>query len=222
MKNSEIILVGGGGHCRSVIDVIEQQGIYTIAGIVDIREKVGSQVLGYPVVAIDDDLPALSKQYRNFCITIGHIKTNRLRKKIYSILKANSADFPVIQSPHAYVARSASAGEGAVIMHQSVVNSNASLGVCCIANTGSIIEHDVMVKAFCHIGPGATINGSCKVEEDCLIGSNCVLNSGICIGRNTLIASGSVVISEAEANSMYAGNPALLKKRNYGEVYYNS
>ncbi len=31
--------MGGGGHCKSCIDVIEQEGKYKIAGIVDAKES---------------------------------------------------------------------------------------------------------------------------------------------------------------------------------------
>ena len=59
----EIILIGGGGHCKSVIDVIEQQGHFSISGIVDKPELFGTDVLGYPVIGNDSDLESLSKIY---------------------------------------------------------------------------------------------------------------------------------------------------------------
>ena len=33
----DIVLIGGGGHCKSVIDVIEQEGRFKIIGIVELR-----------------------------------------------------------------------------------------------------------------------------------------------------------------------------------------
>ena len=209
----KIILVGGGGHCRSVIDVIEEQGIYQIAGIVDVPQKIGSSILGYKVFATDSDLPKLANDYKHFCITIGHIKSNRVRKDLYFDLKNRGANFPVITSPIAYVSRFARIKEGSVVMHRSVVNANASVGIGCIANTGCIIEHDVLIDDHCHIGPSAAVNGGCNIGTDCFIGSNAVVAPGITILNNSLIAAGSVVISNIEENSMYAGNPAKLKKK---------
>lgn len=212
MKNT-IVLIGGGGHCRSVIDVIEEQKIYEIVGIVDTPDKVGSQVLGYPIFATDDDLPKLAQEHINFCITIGHIKTNKLRKELYLRLKMIGANFPIIKSPYAHISKSASIKEGSVIMHRCVINSNSSLGVCCIANTACVIEHDVIIKDHCHVGPCGTVNGGCIIEDDCFIGSNSVLVPGISINKNSLIAAGSVIISDVGENSMYAGNPGTLKKK---------
>ena len=59
MKKEEIILVGGGGHCKSCIDVIEQEGRFLIAGIVDMPEKLGEKILDYEILCTDDDLPSL-------------------------------------------------------------------------------------------------------------------------------------------------------------------
>jgi len=212
MKNT-IVLVGGGGHCRSVIDVIEAQGIFQIAGIVDTPDKIGTQVLEYPIFAGDEDLPKLVKEYSNFCITIGHIKSNELRKKLYTRLRKLGANFPVIKSPHAYISKSATIKEGTVIMHKCVINANASLGECCIANTACIVEHDAIVKDHCHIGPGGIINGGCLVEDDCFIASNAVLLPGITVSKNSIVAAGSIIREDVEQNSMYAGNPGKLKKR---------
>ena len=57
MKSKEdLILIGGGGHCKSCIDVIELEDKYRIAGIVDLPEKLGQFLMGYSYLAVDDDL----------------------------------------------------------------------------------------------------------------------------------------------------------------------
>src|SRR5687768_3546413 len=99
----QIILVGGGGHCRSVIDVIEEGNSYEIAGIVDIPEKVGSLVSNYRIFATDEDFPDLASRYKNFCITIGHLKSNKARRIAFETLKKLGVNFPVVKSPNAYV-----------------------------------------------------------------------------------------------------------------------
>ena len=57
---NRIILIGGGSHCKSVIDVIEQEAKYEIAGIIDKPQLLGSKVLGYPIIGSDSDLNNLS------------------------------------------------------------------------------------------------------------------------------------------------------------------
>src|SRR5574344_2561890 len=101
----KIVLIGGGGHCHSVIDVIEQTNKYEIIGIVDIKKNIGKKVLDYEIIACDDDLEELFKTCKKAVITIGHIKTNELRKKLFEKAKNIGFDFPTIISPLAYVSK---------------------------------------------------------------------------------------------------------------------
>jgi len=167
-----IILVGGGGHCHSVIDVIEQENKYNIIGIVDKKELIGTKVLGYEIIACDDNLEELFKSCQNACITIGQIKTNEVRVKLFDKLKAIGFNLPTIISPLAYVSKHASVDEGTVVMHQALINANAKIGKNCIINTKALIEHDCKVKDNCHISTASVLNGGVVVEENTFFGSN--------------------------------------------------
>ena len=171
----KILLIGGGGHCRSVIDVIEQEGKYKIAGIVDRLDKVGSTVLGNIVIGDDGDLIKLRQDYDTAIITIGFIKDISPRLSLYLTLKKLNFKLPVIISPRAYVSQYAKIGEGSVVMHDSVVNTGAIIGVNCILNTKSLIEHDVVVGDHCHVSTGAIVNGESQVQSHSFIGSNAVV-----------------------------------------------
>jgi FlaA1/EpsC-like NDP-sugar epimerase len=92
--NNDLILVGGGGHCRSCIDVIELDGKYNVAGIVDQPSKLGLRVLGHKIIATDDDLPRLVDDYQNFLITIGQIESSAKRQNIFEQLSIMGAVFP--------------------------------------------------------------------------------------------------------------------------------
>ena len=46
------------------------------------------------------------------------------------------------------------------------------------------------------------------IENDVWIGMNCMILKGVRIGSGSIIAAGSIVIHDVEANSLYAGNPA--------------
>ena len=129
---SKLILVGGGGHCKSCIDVIEAEGKFAIIGIVDIPRKRGEKILGYEVIANDQELPALMEKYSNFLITMGQIKSPRARIKLYTQIKQLGGTFPIVVSPRAYVSRHALLGEGTIVMHDAIVNTSADIGKNCI------------------------------------------------------------------------------------------
>ena len=173
MKN-DLILVGGGGHCRSCIDVIEREGKYKIAGIIDHLSKVGQQVLGHNIIGTDEDFPSIVHRYRYFLITIGQINSPVLREKLYRQLSEMGAVFPRIISPHAYISENAHIENGTIVMHHAVINAGASIGYNCIINTSAIIEHDVEIGNHCHISTGAVLNGEVQIGQGTFIGSNAV------------------------------------------------
>jgi len=192
-SKEKILLLGGGGHCKSVIDVIEQEGKYEIAGVIDKKEKLGKKVLGYKIIATDEDLPLLVKEYKNILITIGQIGTGEKRKELFKKCKHLGFKFPVIVSPYSYVSKHSYIDEGTVIMHNVIINASAKIGKNCIINTGAIIEHDVVVKDNCHISTGAIVNGGIVVEEGSFIGSNATTKQYINIPKNSFIKAGSLV-----------------------------
>ncbi|MBI4931335.1 MAG: NeuD/PglB/VioB family sugar acetyltransferase [Bacteroidetes bacterium] len=193
MKRKDIILIGGGGHCCSCIDVIEQEGKYNIAGIVDTQSKIGESVLGHKIIAGDKDLPKLVKEHSIFFITIGQIGKPEARKKVFHALNGLDVFLPTIISPIAYVSKHAKVGRGTIIMHHAIINAGVLIGHNCIINTKALVEHDAIVGDFCHISTNATINGGVKVENDTFIGSGAVTKENVVIREGSFIKANSIV-----------------------------
>ena len=209
MNQKNLILLGGGGHCKSVIDVAESAG-YNILGVFDMLEDVDKPVLDYKVIGTDDDIPQYIGR-AEFIITVGFIKNPAIRIKLYNKVKEAGGKLATIVASTAHVSKYAVLGEGTVVMHRAVVNAGVQIKATCIINTFSNVEHDVVVGDQCHISTGAMINGDCKVGERCFIGSQSVLANGIKIGDDIIIGAGSVVRKSILQKGIYAGNPAILK-----------
>jgi len=190
----ELVLVGGGGHCKSCIDVIETGKKYRVAGIVDLPGKLGQNLLGYSFFAVDDDLLKLSKQYRNFLVTLGQINITDTRKNLFDTLVRLGVSLPAIISPLAYMSKHAGAGRGTIIMHGAIVNAGAAVGDNCIINTNAHVEHDAHIGDHCHIATGAIINGDVKVGKGCFIGSGAVTKQSCTIPDFTFIKANSLYI----------------------------
>ncbi len=186
----KILLIGGGGHCRSVIDVIELEDRYEIAGIIVNDMPKGSKILGYEVIGGDEDLPKLREEFSNVLVAVGHIRTNHVRVKLYHQLKELDFNLPTIISPLAYVSRYAMIGEATVVMHHALINANAKVGSNCIINTKALIEHDAVVEDHTHISTGAIINGGTKVKANSFVGSGAVTKESIEVSG--FIKAGSV------------------------------
>jgi sugar O-acyltransferase (sialic acid O-acetyltransferase NeuD family) len=203
-----IILIGGGGHCVSCIDVIEQLAEYTIAGIIDLPEKMRQTVLGYSIVGCDNDIGRFVEGIYGFLITVGQVKSASLRRSLFQKVLQAGGTLPKIVSPSTYVSSYAKLGQGTIVMHRAVINAGAEIGGNCIINTGAIVEHDSRVEAHCHISTGAIVNGGCVVEEGCFLGSGSVLLQGLRIARDTVIGAGAVVTNPIVESGTYVGQPA--------------
>lgn len=189
----QILLVGGGGHCKALIDVIESGGHYAIAGIIDRPELVGEKLLGYDVIGCDDDLASLVSRYPNAIVGVGQVRTPDLRKKLFALLENAGYVIPSIVSPRAYVSPHASIGPGSVVMHDALVNADVRVGANCIINTKALIEHDCRVGDHCHISTGAILNGATVVGNGTFVGSNALSKEGTKIADGSFIKAGSIV-----------------------------
>lgn len=205
-----LILIGGGGHCKSVIEVAESVG-YEIKGILDMPDEVGKEVLpGHKVIGTDDEIPQYVEECE-FVITVGFIKNPALRIKLYNKVKTAGGRLATIIASTAHVSKYAELGEGTVIMHHAFVNAGARIGDNCIINTFVNIEHDAVVGNQCHISTGTMVNGECKIGENCFIGSQSVCANCIEIASDIIVGAGSVVRKSIRMKGIYAGNPAILK-----------
>jgi len=200
--NQKLILIGGGGHCESCIDVIESTGAYEIVGILDREDKIGSKVLGYPIIADDNAIPDFIKKGYYFLITIGQIRTHEPRKKIYDFLSSENALMAKVISPHAYVSKYAEVSEGTIIMHHALVNSGVKVGNNCIINTKALIEHGTVIDSHCHISTAAVINGDCIVNEGVFFGSNASCKEGVTIEKKSFIKAHSIFGRNLDGNKL--------------------
>ena len=199
---SDLLLIGGGGHCRSCIDVIEAEGKYRIRGIVQPVPYEKDGVFGYPIVGSDEDLPCLLQEVSHALVTVGQIRSPEIRISLYKRLKKLGGKLPRIVSPSAYCSKYAELNEGTIVMHGAILNAGASIGSNCIINSQALIEHDVVVADHCHVSTGAKLNGGVNIGKGSFIGSGAILKEGIVIGENVIISAGQVILSDVPSGAV--------------------
>lgn len=207
--NKNLVFIGGGGHCKSVIEVAESAG-YSVLGILDRPEEVGKWVLGYQIIGVDDDIP-LYVDKAEFVITVGFIKDPSLRIRLYNKVMEAGGKLATLVASTARVSKHATLGVGTVIMHQAFVNAGAVIGDNVIINTFTNVEHDVQIGKHCHISTGTMVNGDCIVGNKCFIGSQSVLANAIFICSDVIVGAGSLVRKSIHQSGTYSGNPVILK-----------
>ena len=187
----DLILIGGGGHSLSCIDVIEAGHDYKIVGLLDRPEKVGQKILTYPILGTDEDIASWVAKKVYFLITIGQIKSAESRIQVWNELKKHKALMATVISNSSLVSPHASVAEGSIVMHRAVVNAGAHIGKACILNSCSLVEHGAQVMDFCHVSTGALVNGDVQIRPLSFVGSGAIVEEGAIVPERTLIPAGS-------------------------------
>ena len=204
----KLLLIGGGGHCKSVIDSVMSEASYDAVGVVDFEN---TSIADFPVVGTDNDLPQLySNGWSNAFITVGSIGNTTTRRRLYNLVKQLGFIIPTIIDQTAIVASNATIAEGCYIGKRAVVNTGSSLGCCAIINSGAIVEHECKIGAFSHISPGAILCGQVTVGDDSHIGAGTTIRQQIVIGNNALVGCGSTVIKDIPDDVIAYGNPCRV------------
>lgn len=208
MKAKEkLVVFGAGGHAKVVIDIIERQGTYEIAGLLDddITHK-GGRFFGYPVLGTRAELPALiSAQLCHAIVTIGD---NASRAAVTAHLDQHGWRFANAIHPCASVGRGVKIGPGSVVMAGCVVNADAYLGSQVIVNTGATVDHDCRIEDAVHIAPGCHLCGGVSVGQGSLLGAGTTVTPGVRIGRKVIVGAGSTVIRDVADEARVSGSPA--------------
>lgn len=211
MRN--LLLIGGGGHCLTVIDSLNQTDYHKI-GIIDTPDKIGQEVCGIPVVGCDGDLSSLRDEYDNAFISLGSIGSCEIRMMLAKKLTDLSYAIPYIIHTTASVSTDACINYGVLIGPHASVNAYSEIAYMCIINTGSIVEHQCIIEPYTHIAPGAILCANVKVGEGSHIGAGSVVRQGISIASNVLVGIGSVVTGDIPGNVVAYGNPCrVIEKR---------
>lgn len=206
--NKKILMIGGGGHCKSVLDSLLQLNQYSEIGIIDKSEYIGKCVLGIPIIGCDDDLPKLYESgYGYAFVTVGSIGETYLRIKLFNFLEKIGFEIPDVIDSSSVISQHAIIEKGVFIGKNAVVNAGTSIGKGTIINTSSIIEHDCAIGDFVHISPGTVLCGEVQIGANSHIGANSVIKQCVNIGSNTTIGAGSVALNDVGSYVIAYGNP---------------
>lgn len=209
-----IVVVGGGGHAKVCIELLERIGTHRIVGVVDPKLMRDTVFRGYPVLGSDDVLPQLRRDgVVAACVGIGGAPNLLPRRRITEQALALGFDVPTLIHPSAIVARDVALALGAQVMAGVILQPGAAIGAHTIINTGATIDHDSVIGAYGHVCPGVTISGGCTVGDGAFIGVGARVIHGIRVGTDAIIAAGAVVIRDVLDGATVMGVPARVRVR---------
>lgn len=203
----KIILIGAGGHCKVLIDIIKSTNEYEIIGITDNNSK--GTVLDIPIIGDDSILDSIYNQGVDYAfIAIGALNNINIRNNIYTNLKSIGFKIPVLIHKCAMISQYSDIGEGTCVMAGAMVNPGVKIKRNCIINTGSVIDHDCIIQDNVHISPNVSIAGGVNIGSNSHIGIGSSIIEKINIGNNVTIGAGSVVIDDIKDFALAVGVPA--------------
>lgn len=200
----KIILLGSGGHAKSVVDTIVKLQSWELVGFLD--KNLNTKYRNYEVIGNDSDLQQLFKTgIKNAFISIGFLGKSNLRNNLYQYVKNLNFGLPVIIDPSAIVADDVTVGEGVYIGKKAVINSDSNIEKMCIINTNAVIEHECKIGEFTHISVSATICGGVVIGKNTFVGANATVVQGVTIGDNVIVGAGTTVLKNIKDNEVYYG-----------------
>lgn len=196
---NRLIIIGAGGHAKTVTDIALKNG-YTDICFVD--DNVTGECMGYPIIAKCDSLENLNDGKSDFVIAIGN---NEIRERIAAKCDLN---WVTLIHPSAQIASNVNIELGTVIMAAAVVNPCSKIGKHTIINTRAVVEHDNVIDNFAHISPGSVLGGNVTVGKRTQIGLGAIVKNNISICEDCLIGAGAVVVKNITERGVYFGVPA--------------
>ena len=189
-----LVVYGGGGHGKSVIELVQRLGSYRVIGVIDDGLPVGSQVLDVPVLGGNAALEELARRGLRLAINaVGGIGNISTRLKIFALLQSAGVTCPTVIHPAAFVETSASLAEGIQVFPHAYIGSSSHVGYGVIVNTGAILSHDCAIGDYTNISPGAILAGGVTVGQRNLIGMAVTINLGVAIGNEVRIGNGATI-----------------------------
>ena len=187
-----IIIVGSGGHAKSIIDILETSKEWKILGLIS-NDNIDN-LLGYEILGRDEDLEKIRLLTNKAILGVGQIKNPNKRISLVKKIERLNFDFPIIASMNSIVSRSSQIDAGTTIGHGAIINANTRIGRHCIINSRSLIEHDSVIGDFTHISTGAIVNGGAEIGDCVFVGSGAIIREGVKIPSNSIISCGERIM----------------------------
>jgi UDP-perosamine 4-acetyltransferase len=202
-----VVILGGGGHARVVIDALRCAG-HVIAGVIDPKADV-AQSLPKGVTWLGKDLSQVKAGEVEVAIGIGSLEASaqNARVRLFGEAKAGGFEVITVKHPSAIVANDVALGEGSQIMAGAILQTGVRTGINCIVNTGASIDHDCRIGDHVHIAPRAVLSGTVDVGTGCHLGTGAVVIQNIRIGDWAMIAAGAVITSDVQPGARVAPGP---------------
>jgi len=194
-----LLIVGAGGHGRSVAEAVLAAGQHRLVGFVDDAAPSLRHVWEWPVLGTAADL---ARYRRHADVAIVAIGNNRLREELHRSLDAAGFELVTVIHPKAIVSPRAMIGAGSAIMAGAIVGTEAELGAGVIVNCGAVVDHHCRVEDFGHLGVNAGMAGCSVLGRGAWMQVGSVLGYGVKIDARLVLEAGKAASETRSRNAI--------------------
>jgi len=117
---TKVVIYGGGGLSKMIIETVRILGTYQILGVIDDNMKKGTDVIGSPVIGGADTLSKLRENGVRLVVnSVGGIGNYKVRLDVFKRLADEGFVCPAIVHPSAHIDPSARLEAGVLVLAQS-------------------------------------------------------------------------------------------------------
>lgn len=185
-----LLVVGAGGHGRSVAEAVLAAGDHVLVGFVDDAAPANSVVWDVPVLGSTADLAAYRQRADVAIVAIGN---NTAREGLCQRLVAAGFELATVVHPRAIVSPRAVIGPGSAVMAGAIVGTEARLGCGVIVNSGAVVDHHAQVHDYGHLGVNACMAGGTVLGRGAWIQAGCALGYGVTVAEGTVLSPGTAL-----------------------------
>lgn len=217
----DVIVIGSGGHAKVAVDILEMQGKYLVAGLLDDFRRKGECRFGHEVVGNIGRAEDICKRLGIRRVFIG-IGDNWERYTVYKDVRSKCMELLFVKAihPSSIIARDAEIGEGTVVVAGAIINRSCKIGSFCIVNTGATIDHDCYLGDFSSVAPRVCLGGNVSLGEYSAVSIGATVTNRVHIGHNTIVGAGATVLKNVPDEVLSYGTPSrVIRSREVGEKY---
>lgn len=210
----KVAIYGAGGFAREVawlLTTLEHE--YRVACFVEDGAAPGRVLNGTPVLSWE----AFVDAHRDAVVTVA-VGDPRARQTLVEKCRAHGFAFATLVHPRVEKSRFVEIGEGAVICAGCILTTNIVIGAHAHLNLDCTVGHDARIGEFATLAPGVHVSGNVHIGRHAYVGTGATLINGapgdpLVVADGSVVAAGACVTQGTEPNALYAGVPAVLKKR---------
>ena len=189
-----LVIYGGGGHGKSLIDLLRALGNFDLVGVIDDGLVIGTVVMDLPILGGGEVLGALAERgLRLAANAVGGVGDIKSRIRVFKRILELGFTCPTLVHPRATVEPSSQLADGVQVFPNAYVGSEAEVGFGTIINTSAVVSHDCRLDAYVNVSPGALLAGGVHVGTRALIGMGVTVNLGVRIGDGARVGNGATV-----------------------------